>query len=89
MDFIFFVKQRQSPSRALFDAFIAPTLATNGHISVIAADFDLCAFLDKIAVAVDTGIDNSLVAAVACRFYFVDCVGYPSKRWLWKSVRRP
>ena len=90
-----FLKKRQSHTRGLLDALVAPTFAAHGHIAVVAANLHLLSLLDKIAIAVDTGIDYGFTSAVAGRFYLVDCVRYfkrrrePSKRWLWKSVRKP
>ncbi len=63
----------------LLDALVAPASAAYGHISVIATDLYLRTFFHNIAFRINTGIDYGLMAAVACRFYLVDGIGYLEK----------
>lgn len=58
-----------------FDALVAPAFATYGDISVIASDLHLFSLSDDLSVAVDSGVDDSLSAAIACRLHFIDRVG--------------
>ncbi len=40
----------QGSALRLLDAFVAPAFAANGNVAVVASDFNLIAFFDKIAV---------------------------------------
>lgn len=46
----------------------------HGDISIVAAQHHLCAFGNDMAIAIDTGIDGSLRAAVAHRLDLLDHV---------------
>lgn len=65
----------QGVARGLLDAFVAPAFAAHGDVAVVAADLNLVAFFHEVAVGVDAGVDDGLVAACAGRFDFVDGVG--------------
>ena len=60
--------------RAL-DAAVAPAVAAQGHILVVAAYLHLVAVGDDVAVTIDAGIHYGLAAAGACALYLVDGVG--------------
>ena len=55
--------------------FAAPAFVAHGGVAVVAAEHDLGALGDDVAVAVDAGIDSRLCAARADRFDLGDGVG--------------
>ena len=57
--------ERKHCALRLLYTLVAPAFAAHGHIALVAADFYLRTFLDKIAGGIDAGIYDGLVPAIA------------------------
>ena len=58
-----------------FYAAVAPAVAAQGHILVVAAYFHLVAIGDYVPILVDAGIYYGLASARTSALYLVDAVG--------------
>ena len=57
------VEKGEGVAGRLGDALVAPAFAADGYVAVVATDFHLCTLVYEVAVGVDAGVDDSLVAA--------------------------
>lgn len=57
------------------DALVAPAFAAHCDISVVTSDLHLFSLSNDLSVAIDSGVDDSLSAAIACRLNLIDRIG--------------